>query len=191
MAKFEFEVECFLGMSHCGGVTTDGKGVVELTDEEVAQLVSLITEKGTADVKDLNLEEALPEIYEKLNDAHYEVAYDAIYDHWLWNGYCEGGLEYDVDDLIEYCKEVHDFEYVSDYFFDDEDEEEEESEELREAEQTAFYEWLDPALKQMTYSERRTIIEDYMGLEMEFDGVSEDEYLVAIPDEIIKMAQEK
>lgn len=189
MAKFEFEVECFLGMSHCGSVTTDGKGIVDLTDEEVAQLVSLIKEKGTADVKDLNLEETLPEIYEKLNDAHYQAAYDAIYDYWLWEGYHEVDLEYDVEDLIEYCKEKHGFEYISDYLFDEDDEDE--AEEFREAEQTAFYEWLDPALKQMTYSERRTIIEDYMGLEMEFDGVSEDEYLVAIPDEIIKMAKEK
>ena len=69
MGTYDFDCSSFLGMSHCGSVTADGTGSVELTDDEVAALVALMKEKDSSDVEEIGLKEALPEIYEKLDAA--------------------------------------------------------------------------------------------------------------------------
>lgn len=35
MAEYSFDCTSFLGMSHCGSVTAEGEGVVELFDDEM------------------------------------------------------------------------------------------------------------------------------------------------------------
>ena len=51
MALFEIDVECFLGISHCGCVTVENHGTVDLSDEDVNLLVALIRDKGTDNVE--------------------------------------------------------------------------------------------------------------------------------------------
>lgn len=77
MALYSIESEQFLGMSHSGAVTVNGESAVELSDEEVDILVKLIKENGTTDVEELDLENLYPDIYEKLDDAYRDMAYDA------------------------------------------------------------------------------------------------------------------
>ena len=46
MPYFTIDFETVLGISHSGEVTAEGEGTVELTDEEVQQLIDLIRENG-------------------------------------------------------------------------------------------------------------------------------------------------
>ena len=58
MLTFSTDTEISLGISHSGEVTADGTGTVELTDEEVQQLIDLIRENGgETNVEILELEE--------------------------------------------------------------------------------------------------------------------------------------
>ena len=63
MAQYNIWTECFLGMSHCGSVTADGSGMVDLTDKEVAKLVEMIRQCDSDDLEVLNLKDTCPEIY--------------------------------------------------------------------------------------------------------------------------------
>ena len=93
MAKFEIEYEQSLGLSHSGEVTAKGKSFVELTDEEVEVLVSLIREKGTTDVEILELREKHPALYDKLDEAYHKMAYKAEELHWLITSLRNGDFE--------------------------------------------------------------------------------------------------
>ena len=105
MALYSIESEQCLGMSHHGAVTVDGESAVELSDEEVDILVKLIKEKGSTDIGDLDLEDLYPDIYKKLDEAYYQMAYDAEEMHWLWEGYYNGYYEYDDDELLNILEE--------------------------------------------------------------------------------------
>ena len=67
MAEYKIECEQFLGISHSGGVYTNGESTVELTDEEVTTLLQLIRQKGTTDVDKIDLETTHPQLYAKLD----------------------------------------------------------------------------------------------------------------------------
>ena len=106
MPKFDIEVEISLGFSHSGGVYNDGYGEVELTDEEVNQLVNLMKEKDTSDVEELDLKTVLPEIYQKLDEAYSTAANKAEEEHWLEDGYYHDECNnYDDADMINFLKE--------------------------------------------------------------------------------------
>ena len=189
MAKYYIEDESFLGCSHYGDVTVDSEGYVELTKKEVATLVSLIREKGTTDVKELNLEELNPKIYEKLNDAYYFMAYDAAEIHWLWEGYYNQYFETDDDKLLAYCKEHCGFKFEyneEDYMEDgvlDEDA-------IHDGEIEAMYEWIDDYVHTLSDAELRDFFCFHMndGLDLDIPDV---DYTVRIPEEIIRLAEKK
>ena len=122
MALYSIESEQCLGMSHHGAVTVNGESAVELSDEEVDILVKLIKEKGTTDVEELDLENLYPDIYEKLDDAYRDMAYNAEELHWLWEGYNNGYFEYDTVELMNYCERELGFKFEydeKDYYLDD------------------------------------------------------------------------
>jgi hypothetical protein len=48
MAEYSFDCTSFLGMSHCGSVTAEGEGVVELYDDE------MVIPQAIIDLADLN-----------------------------------------------------------------------------------------------------------------------------------------
>lgn len=123
MALYSIESEQCLGMSHSGAVTVNGESAVELSDEEVEILVKLIKEKDTTDVGELDLENLYPDIYEKLDEAYSQMAYDAEEMHWLWEGYYNHYYEYDDEELMEYCEKKLDFSFEfkpEEYFGEDE-----------------------------------------------------------------------
>lgn len=109
MALYSIESEQSLGISHSGEVTVNGESAVELSDEEVDILVRLIKEKNSTDVEELDLENLYPAIYSKLDEAYYDMAYNAEEIHWLWEGYYNHYFEYDEDKLMNYCEKISAF----------------------------------------------------------------------------------
>ena len=76
MALYSIENDTCLGISHSGAVNVESEGYVELSDEEVVKIVELIRKEGTTDIEELRLEELYPDIYKKLRDAYYDMAYN-------------------------------------------------------------------------------------------------------------------
>ena len=190
MAQFEIEVECFLGMSHCGGMMAENKGAVELSDEDVATLVSLIREKKTDDIEELELEEKYPEIYEKLYDAYSEIADDAVDDHWYWRLFCSGEFEYDVDDLIDYCKEHHGFSSEYDYLCDCDEDEIKEGDPRYDFEVLENFDiWFGNLMERLTLAERRKIFEGPLAMELGEYGADPDDYEIKIPKGILELVR--
>ena len=75
MALYSIENDTCLGISHSGAVNVESEGYVELSDEEVEKIVDLIRQKKTTNIIGLGLEEKYPDIYEKLREAHHDMAY--------------------------------------------------------------------------------------------------------------------
>ena len=188
MALYSIESEQCLGMSHHGAVTVNGESAVELSDEEVDILVKLIKEKGSTDVEELDLENLYPDIYEKLDDAYRNMAYNAEEMHWLWEGYNNGYYEYDVEELKEYCKANcgFTFEYNKEENGYAEDEEVNE-EEVEDAENDAFSEWLNDYVSGLDDDEARDFFYEHMDADLNMDDV---EYTVGIPKAIINKAKQ-
>jgi hypothetical protein len=187
MGTYDFDCSSFLGMSHYGSVTADGTGTVELTDEEVAALVALMKEKDSSDVEEIGLKEALPEIYEKLDAAFHEAAFNAEKDHWLWEGYHNGYYEYDSYELMEYCEANCGFTYEFDEeeYLDEDGELDEDA--IDEAKLEAFEEWLDDYLIGLDKEECHRFFEEQMHAELDCDEMG-CEYEIEIPQAIIDMA---
>lgn len=196
MALYSIESEQCLGMSHFGGaVTVNGESAVELSDEEVDILVKLIKEKNSTDVEDLDLETLHPEIYEKLRDAYYKMAYRAEEMHWLWEGYENGYFEYDIDELMAYCENNLDYSFEFDpeeYFefdYDIEDyKEDPESfeDDVYDAKCQDFQEWLGDYISGLSDDEARDFFYNHLNADLDMDNV---EYTVEIPEAIIAKAQ--
>ena len=195
MALYSIESEQCLGMSHHGAVTVNGESAVELSDEEVDILVKLIKEKGTTDVEALDLENLYPDIYEKLDDAYRDMAYNAEEMHWLWEGYNNGYYEYDVYELMNYCEKNLGFsyEFKPEEYFDEDDleyyKEDPESyeDEIEEAKSEAFSEWLDDYVSGLDDDEARDFFYEHMDADLNMDDV---EYTVGIPKAIINKAKQ-
>ena len=187
MPKFDIEVEICLGYSHCGGVYNDGCGEVELSDNEVEQLVILMKEKGTSDIEELELQDVLPEIYKKLDDAYSAVAYKAEEEHWIEEGYYHDEChQYEDADMIAYLKEkgAWNFEYEEEEFKDEDGEIDEEA--LFDAECDYLHqEALDDYLAGLYGEERYDFLRNKVGIEVDVFGC---DYEVAIPSEIIALA---
>ncbi len=195
MALYSIESEQCLGMSHSGAVTVNGESAVELSDEEVDILVKLIKEKDSTDVKKLDLEHLHPDIYEKLREAYYNMAYDAEEMHWLWEGYYNGYFEYDDDELMAYCEKELDFsfEFKPEEYFDEDDledyKEDPESyeDEINELKGEAFSEWLSDYVSGLSDDEARDFFYNHMDADLNLDDV---EYTVEIPQVIIAKARQ-
>ena len=196
MALYSIESEQCLGMSHHGAVTVNGESAVELSDEEVDILVKLIKEKGTTDVEALDLENLYPDIYEKLDDAYRNMAYNAEEMHWLWEGYNNGYYEYDTVELMNYCERELGFKFEydeKDYYLDDPEDLEEgeepdiDEDQIEEDKSDAFSEWLDDYVSGLDDNEARDFFYEHMDADLNMDDV---EYTVEIPQAIINKAKQ-
>ena len=197
MALYSIESEQCLGMSHSGAVTVNGESAVELSDEEVDILVKLIKEKDTTDVEELELENLHPDIYKKLNDAYYKMAYEAEEMNWLWEGYYSGSFQYDTDELMEYCEKEcgFTFNFKPEEHFNDTDLEEYKKnpesyeDEIHDIKCDAFYEWLsDYVEEELSDDDARDFFYNHMHADLDLDNI---EYDVEIPQAIIKMTEQK
>ena len=187
MPFFNVLTNSTLGISHSGEVTAEGEGTVELTDEEVQQLIDLIREnEGETDVDTLELEEKYPEIYSKLDDAFRKVARHAVYIEAVNEGYDNGWYDLSVDEISERCEELgFHFEYNPDDFCDEDGEIDEDA--LEEAKSNALDEWVDEYRSHLSDYDAALFLAEVFDLEPN-DAVFDYEYSVEIPQEIIDMA---
>lgn len=195
MAEYTIECEQCLGISHDFAVYADGEGTVELSDEEVTTLVQLIRQKGTTDVRELNLETTHPDLYAKLDKAYHDLARHAETMHWLWEGYENGYYEYDEDELMDYCEQELDFtfEYDEEDYLDEDDDLDEEDvldeDEIRyDAKLHALRFWLDDYLHSLSDEEVFSFMNEHMNACIEDEEV--EKYTVSIPEAIIQKAKE-
>ena len=187
MPKFDIEVDICLGFSHSGGVYNEGYGEVELTDDEVNQLVKLMKEMNSSDIEEINLKEALPEIYHKLDEAYRQLAYKAEEEHWLDEGYYHIECRcFDDATMIDYIKskDAWEFEYDEEEFKDENGEIDEEA--LFDAECDYLHEEaLDNYLSSLSGEDRYDFLRNEVGISVDVEGC---EYEIMIPEEIVKMA---
>jgi len=189
MALYSIYNDTCLGWSHSGPVNVESDGFVELSDEEVAKIVELIRKEGTFYVEELRLEEVYPDIYKKLDDAFFKMAYDAEEKHWLMEGFLEGYYEYNTEELMAYCVENCGFifEYdEEDYITDGELDEDA----LYDAKTDYFDDWLKDYVSSLNEEEAIKFLKEHLNADV---NIYDDEvaYQVAIPDEIIEMAKKK
>ena len=187
MPIFNILTENTLGISHSGEVTASGEGCVELSDEQVRQLVDLIKDhNGETNVEALGLKEKYPEIYERLDEACYEIARHAEYVEWVIDGYESGYSEVDTEEAIALCEEEYGFkfEYDPDDFLDDDGEIDEDA--LDDARVDAFYEWVEQHRRGLDRDAEAMFLDEVFCLNPEVDAF---DYEVEIPEAIIAMAK--
>lgn len=198
MKTYTIEGEICLGMMCCGGgVYEDYTATVELEDEQVEQLVELIRENdGETDVVALDLENELPEVYETLQEAISDAACEAAFRHWALGGFADGAFE-EPYDLMERLEEDGLFKFDADEFLESkrelgEDEYEEYSEyDEEDLKGEAFSEWLDEHYNSLSEDEQYAFLKKYYTNNLDGIDVSDTEYEVVIPDEIIEEADEE
>lgn len=188
MPIFNLFTNILLGISHSGEVSVEGEGTVELTDEEVQQLIDLIRDNGgETDVEKLNLEEKYPEIYERLDEAFRQVASNAEYDYWVRAGYENGWYDVPSEEIIETCESKYGFHFEykpEDFFIERETEVDEDA--LFDAKMEALDDWIDDYCSEHPDKEI-AFLSDVFHLEPDVDDV---DYDVEIPPAIIKMAKD-
>lgn len=194
MAEFDITTEICLGYHCCGsGEYTEGVGTIELSDEQVNQLVSIIkANDGETDIKTLGLKEKHPDIYEALDEAFSEMTREAEYRYWVLNGYDNGYYE-EPDDFVESFENEGLFKYEPDLDalreeLGLEEDEEIDEDDLEDAKREAFDEWLEGYVNSLDEDEKVAFIIDHYGSSVvDTDGLGED-YEIAIPQEIVDMA---
>lgn len=202
MPIFSIDTETVLGISHSGEVNAEGEGTVELTDEEVQQLIDLIRENGgETNVEKLNLEEKYPEIYEMLDEAYHDAASSAAFREWTIEGYecsyfdepddfkkavlAAGLFEYKFEpaaELIEQYREDHGLDE------DDEIDQDELEEYLEDEGLDTFYDCVSKYYNSLDEDGRLDFIERFYAEALEDWDSSGVDYVVKIPPAIIKMA---
>lgn len=208
MAKYLIDAEVCMGCNCMGGgVYSDGSALIEISDEEVAQVVALMQQHNSSNVETIGLAEAMPELYKRLDEAYHDVAYRANALHWLDTALFEG--EFDEMGLIEYCEQNCGYEYTKpsdeedieeEEETDDEDEDEDEDDEeydeyddeyedeLDDDKREDFHAWLAVYLERADLSTLHTIYLDYLGFDDCVFEMEEDAYSVVVPQEIIEKA---
>ena len=189
MPIFSIDTETVLGISHFGVEATTGEGTVELSDEEVQQLIDLIRENGgETDVEKLELKDKYPEIYKILDEAFREVAANAEYDYWVRAGYENGWYEAAAEEIIEKCESKYGFHFEykpEDFFIEGGTEVDEDA--LIDAKMEALQDyWIDDYCCEHSDKEI-AFLSDVFNLEPDVDDV---DYNVEIPPAIIKMAKD-
>ena len=173
-------------------MSTSGESTIELSDEEVATLVKLIQEKNTTDVNELGIAASHPELYAKLDKAYHDMACQAEYVYWIWNGFDNGYYEYDGEELMDYCEREcgFNFEFIEGDYLDENGEIDEESKEY--AKSDAFRDWLDDYVRSLSDDDLIKFMREHMSDQIDLDEVDNSlEYTVDIPEDIIRKAKEQ
>ena len=180
-------------------------GDVELSEEEVQQLIELIRHNnGETDVDELDLKSVLPDVYDKLDDACQEVAFRTAYHAAILDSYDEGYLddEVDADELIAALKEdgLFDCKYDLDEICRDLDSKGRAEhtitlKELDEYTDSAFRAWLEDYLNSLDREGKIDFIMNYYGEDAIDNCIARDMveygYDIVIPETIVKMANNK
>ena len=158
MKEFGFSVEICLGYHCCGcGEYITGEGVLQLEDEQVNRLVTLIRENnGETDMEALGLEAKCPDVYEALEEAYSDAVGVASYRYWLINGFVCGYYE-EPDNLMPSLEAAGLFHYEP----DPADLEGLDEDEIKWAKEDAFHEWLDSYFDSLSEDDQVLFLEKY------------------------------
>ncbi|MBO7561936.1 MAG: hypothetical protein J6T04_03500 [Bacteroidales bacterium] len=170
--------------------TLDYPAEVELSDEEVQSLLELIKEKGSTDPETLNLEEELPEVFEKLDDACRSAAHHAAYMNWAIDLFENNDFD-DPEDLIERCEADGLFKFEPEDIDDFKDEDGNIDEYmLEDAKNEEFDDWLNNYFESLDDQGKLKFLEKYYTEELFNlnDGAMDYTYEVELPDEIMELA---
>lgn len=202
MPTFSIDTEIILGISHSGEVTTEGEGTVELTDEEVQQLIDLIRENGgETNVEKLNLKEKYPEIYEILDEAYHDAASSAAFREWAIEGY-ECDYFNEPDDFKEAIEAAGLFtfepsaeqveQFREDYGLEEDDEIDPEklNEYFEDEKWDALYDCVNKYYNSLDEDGKMDFLEQFYGEALNDWDSSGVDYDVIIPPAIIKMAKD-
>lgn len=185
MKEYDFSVEICLGYRCCGsGEFITAEGTVRLEDEQVARLVSLIQENGgEADMDKLDLMVKCPDIYEALESACSEVVNEATYRFWLINGF-ECGYYDEPEDFMKSMEDAGLFHYQP----NPDELEGLEEEDLEEAKDIAFHEWLDSYFESLGEDDQVSFIETHFADAISDVDAGACDYTMEMPPEIIALA---
>ena len=177
--------------------TYNGICQVELSDDEVQQLIAHMQEYNTSNVDKLELEDNLPGVYEKICEACDDVAMDIVEKDWLDTSIWHlGDSDYDEEDLISHCQWKYgcpNFDDEDDDELDDEiDDEEDGKNDSEEKQYQYFGDWIRDFWKTATREEQEDLLFNYMGFDK--DELCEarccvrEQYKPTIPQAIVEMA---
>ena len=185
MKEFNISVEICLGYHCCGsGEYITGDGVVMLEDEQVSRLVSIIQENGgETNMDKLDLMVKCPDIYEALDNACSEVVNEATYRFWLINGF-ECGYYDEPEGFMKSMEEAGLFRYQP----KPDELEEMDEEELEDAKDIAFHEWLDTYFESLGEDDQVSFIETYFADAIGDVDAGACDYTMEIPSEITAQA---
>ena len=170
MALYDIELSVDTGMTY-----ETGSGNVELSDSEVQQIVSLIKECQTTNVKKMELETKFPNIYAKLYDVCDDIAYHILGMEWC-DVVLRNAEDVNVRKLMEHCDYIDEKKPGS-----------------ASTKTERFGEWFDGFWKSASFDERYEICINYLGCD-EYD-INEslmwrdESYEVQIPQDIINLAK--
>ena len=105
MAQYEIKFNKQKGWSYNKEEIPVESAYVELSDDEVQILVDLMNQKNTYNVKELNLEELHPNIFEKLDEACDSIAFDIVLAEALREAHYYDEEDVFLEKLYKYCKE--------------------------------------------------------------------------------------
>lgn len=197
MAKFNYTIDVTVYCIYSDESSTCNVEV-ELSDDEVKDIIELIHETDTTDVEDMQLQERLPEIYNKLEDACWTAAIGEARAIHVKDGYHNNYYEYDIDDVRNYCEINCGYEFKFDkskYLniekCEDDDFEEDDDDifyRIKSDMNDDFEEWLNEYIESLPNSKAAVFIERNMEGDTELQG-DEFEYEVELPPAIIEMAE--
>lgn len=187
MAKFKYPIDVTVFCIYSDESTT-GEVEVELSDKEVEDIIKLIHETDTTDVESMELEEHLPEVYKKLEDACSSAAIRAAYTECLKDGYYNNFYEYNTRDVMHYCECNCGYEFKIDNSKYSGAEPDEIYDLIEDDKLEDFSNWLKNYINSSSDIEVIKLIEKQMGGSAELQG-DETEYDIELPPAIIEMAE--
>ena len=193
MQSFDFSTEVCLGF-HCSGCGeyVDAEGSFTLEDEDVNALVQLIRDhNGETDIEALDLENALPNVYETIREAYRDAVAEATMNFWILNGYLNGAFE-ENDGIMDALEEEGLFKFEPDLDAIREnlglDEDDEISDDdIEEAKEQAFEEWKDEYFDSLSEDDQISFIESYYCVDVD-NSTDDYEITLEIPQEIVELA---
>ena len=177
MATFKFETKVSISIPWD---SVDAQGEIELNDDEIDTLICLMRKnRGVMDYRKLNLAEVDPQLYEKIDNAYHEVAYETE-GHYIINyerDYEHMGFDYDVVKLLLYCRDNCGFDKSSD------------GDIITNHDVNEFNGWLIDYVDDLKFDDALEFLEEHTFFEVNFedDDIIGSDYTCDLPKKLLKI----
>lgn len=152
--------------------TIEGEGFLELSDDEVSQIVALLKKhEGKQDDALADMQSLMPSVYTRMDDAFRSIALDAEERFWLYRFFDDHQYDVSMTELLAYCQDNCGF------AADSSDEQ---------AVMDLFASWLDKFAHALPYDDFRIFAHQQLHLGVDLSNV---QYDIEIPVEVVIMAQ--